>query len=99
MKLEQYITYMSEEQKDELVKFIKVIANDHMSKGDLMRLLPTYEKMDSAMPMEYTKKVKELIPNWNSSFHAYDYTNMSFGEIVNIPEKLIIHLNQVFTER
>ena len=44
-------------------------------------------KVDSAIPLEYSRRIQEIYPEFNGMAHGYDYNNQSFGEMINIVEK------------
>ena len=93
-RLELHIKHMTDEQQEVLVKFLDTVRSDVMSKGDLMQLLDNREKIDSAMPIDYVRKVQELVPSFETWAHGYSYINNSFGQVINIPQELLLQLHR-----
>lgn len=53
-------------------------------------------KVDSAYPEPYANRIRDVLPTWNGSFHAYDYNRSNLGEMVNCAEKFVLKVNQIF---
>lgn len=82
----------------ELINLIK--SQGFLSKKDLASFAYTKketDKMDSALPCEYVKRIQEILPNFNTFYHMFDYnTQRAFGEMNHVGEKFIEKLIQTF---
>jgi len=60
------------------------------TKNDLLKLSGYTEdqtrKIDSAIPLDYANRIKEMYPAFNGLNHCYDYNENSFGEMLNVIE-------------
>jgi len=92
------ITNLTLKQKETLEKFIDILSKQYLSKGDLMQLLPK-RNVDTALPIDYVRRIQEIHPNFNPDFHVYDYTKEKFGELLNVAEKIILNLNRVLNDQ
>jgi len=99
-ELASLLEYMTEEQCETINDLIKVLSNGMPSKGDFMKLAFSTKdngKIDSALPIDYVRSIQEIHPNFKPMHHAYSYVN-SYGEMVNVSEKLIEKLVETFTK-
>ena len=90
-RINLFLDVYSDEQLDILELVMETYSAPFMGKGDLMKLVLTeeeYKKCDSALPMDYVKSIKEVLPNFNSNINTFDYSKNSFGEIRNLTEDL-----------
>jgi len=99
-KLIEAIDYFDENQVELIYKLLNVLSQEIVSKGDLMKLAFENEelrKIDSAIPMDYVETIREIHPNFNTQHHAFSYID-SYGELVNVSEKLVEKLTVIFNQ-
>ena len=84
---------------DEALNFLELLLETYSStfigKGNIMELVLSDKernKVDSALPHDYVKQVKKILPCFNTFNYVMDYNNSSFGEILNITEALHLKL-------
>lgn len=84
---------------EEALNFLELLLETYsagsIGKGDIMKLVFSEEerrKIDSALPAEDVKIIKENFSSFNTFNYVYDYNNNSFGEMINITEKLHLEL-------
>ena len=66
-------------------------TNDNIgNKQELLRLSgytrDQLNKVDTAIPIDYSRQIKEIYPNFKGLNHCYDYNKNKFGELVNSVE-------------
>tara|TARA_R110000772_G_scaffold145445_2_gene255339 strand:- start:2295 stop:2627 length:333 start_codon:yes stop_codon:yes gene_type:complete len=94
-----YIDYMS----DDLIDFIHQLTSmgTLLNKDDLRKLGKVSDEdwlvMDTAIPLDYARSIRELHPNFDEGNMVYDYSKKSFGEMKNLNDDLasrILNLNK-----
>ena len=97
--LEQTIEYLSDEQKKFILELINTFSNGgYVTKGDICKLVfdeKTNGKIDTAIPMDYVNRLKELNKNFATQHHVFSYID-SYGELINVSEKLVEKLTEIF---
>ena len=87
----EFLTEPNDIIRDEQVDFIYLLLQYNINdKRELMKIVGYTEeqqgKIDTAIPIDYARKVEELLPCFNGHNHVYDYTKKSFGEMFNVIE-------------
>lgn len=86
----KYMDYLTDEQ----VNFIYNLTNlNGASKRDLLTLAgitkDEQSKMDSATPIDYVNKVKDIFPSIENANLMYNYNDNVFGEMININDLIV----------
>ncbi len=89
------LNYQSEEMVQLLIDIseFKQFAN----KRDLLKFAVKDEsKMnyDTAYPQPYADSIREIYPNFNKGNFIFDYTEKTFGELVNINDLVVNRILQ-----
>lgn len=81
------LEYASEKQ----VKFILDILgmNRYSNKKDLMNLAEITGTIDTAIPLDYSNRIKDIYPNFLKGNNVYDYRNNSYGSMLNINDEIV----------
>jgi hypothetical protein len=98
-KLTELIQYMSEEQCEFVNHLIDTVSNEFMSKGDIVELIYPQKnrgKVDTALPLDYVRRIAEIHPNFRGQFYVYDYNGNTYGEMRNIAEELVLKMQEKF---
>lgn len=97
-KLIEHLEYFSDEQHEELLTLLGMFGNRFDSKGALMKYLygEHYVGIDSALPEPWVRKVQEIHPGFNTSFHCMNYKEYHFGKVENIAESIIVKIAKTF---
>lgn len=60
------------------------------STSDMMKICLPKEminKIDTAYPADYAKRIRDVLPNWNGTRNVFSYNgNKIFGEMLNVAE-------------
>lgn len=76
------------------------LAQDRLfgNKNHLLKLsgIEKDGKIDTAIPIDYVRKVEELNPGFNPQYHVYDYRTATFGQFLNVAETFVQKLIEVF---
>jgi hypothetical protein len=96
-KLKNDIKYLNEEQAEFIGKMINTFAKGMVSKRDILELAhEDNSSIDTAIPLNYGRSIKEIHPNFNTMFHVYSYQENTFGEMENIAESVLLKLSKLF---
>lgn len=98
IKINQYLEVYSQEQLQLLYDVIKTTSNTVVNKNDICKLVYNeneFQRIDSALPHEYIKIIKEVMPNFESFHYVYDYNKEPFGTLSNVSEMLSLKLLSV----
>lgn len=94
-RINMFLDCYNQEALDFLELLLETYSAGSIGKGDVMKLVFSEgerRKVDSALPIEDVKIIKESFSSFNTFNYVYDYNNNSFGEMVNITEKLHLQL-------
>ncbi len=90
--------YLSEE----VCELLLSLSQPNLNKGDLMKIVYGPDmggKVDSAFPMEYGNRMKDLNPNFRYQFMVYDYNEPHrWGAFENVAERAIIKLQNLINQ-
>ncbi len=90
-----YIEYIIKEKPDKKAK-LELIAKmlvDGYNNGELINtLFDKPQKVDSAYPNGYAKRIRKIYPNFVKGNYCYSYEKEMFGEMVNLNDKLFEYL-------
>ena len=75
---------ISDEKVDLILALLK--SGEWLNKEDLLKLsgYDTSKTYDTAYPQPYADKIREIMPDFNQGCWIYDYSEKSFGELVNV---------------
>tara|TARA_S200002703_G_scaffold3631_3_gene5180 strand:+ start:963 stop:1268 length:306 start_codon:yes stop_codon:yes gene_type:complete len=98
--LSDYDKWLNDSQKEAVIKLLNVLTSKYTSKGDLMELcnFPS-GKVDSALPIDYVRRIQEINPEFKTHTHAMSYEGESYGHLVNVYERLFSELQSKLSER
>ena len=93
--LTRHITYLL---TDDQVTFILALLRNQRSLHSLLELsgYDTKQTFDSAYPVDYFNRIKELYPAIDKGNFIYDYSKKSFGELVNVNDLLVNNMFKTF---
>ena len=85
-----HLDYATDKQIDFIIELLSM--NEYPNKKDLLNLggFDTSKTFDTATPIDYYRKIQELYPNFVNGNMIYDYSQKSFGEMLNAND-LIVH--------
>lgn len=92
-RINQFLDHYTDEQNEFLLSLIEMYSSNTINKGKIMEMVYTPEqkgKVDSALPQTAVNEIQQWMPSFNTFSYVTDYTEKSFGEIVNIQEKLFL---------
>lgn len=96
--LKDYVEYMSEEQAAFMLKVVRAFSNTYITKGQNLELTtPNTNGIDTAIPLQYADRIKEIHPNFSTMFHVYDYRTATFGEMLNVAEAFVLEMQSVMS--
>jgi hypothetical protein len=95
------IDSMTDEQLEFMSKFIEMLSSPMFGKGEMMELIGVRGsgQVDSAIPLDYQRRIEELHPNFKSMFHCYDYRTASMGEMMNVAEAVMLKASEIFNPK
>lgn len=92
-ELKELIDFMSEDQ----AKLLLRIATKPLWKTDLLKAIDQETRnIDTALPIDYVRKLKDQNPNFDPQMYVMSYQDNSFGELVNVAEQLLLEINKRF---
>jgi len=96
--LKDYINYLSNEQIEWLLELLKKAGS--MNKRHLLELSDyTREqgkRYDTATPIQYIESVRAIYPQLDKGQYIFDYTNNTWGELVNVNDLFVEKMLKVF---
>lgn len=97
MKKERLLKHI-ESMTDEQIELIGNLLNyasypDYSTKLKLCGISDEQRnKIDSAIPCDYAKSIREIYPDFNNGNNVYDYNSQSFGSMLNLNNKFVSNL-------
>jgi hypothetical protein len=83
----------NEAKKAEKLELIARMMVEGYNFGELQKVLFEHpEKVDSAYPCDYAKRIREIYPNFIKGNYCYSYETEMFGEMVNMNDKFFEYL-------
>lgn len=94
------VEHLTDAQCEKLNEIIGLMTRGYISKGDIMKLADIKQegKIDTALPIDYVRKVQEVYPQFSTMFHVMDYREESYGSLTNIAEAFVLNLSKMFHE-
>jgi hypothetical protein len=94
---EKILQYLADETliSDEKVELIySLLTQSWPNKNDLLRLsgYDMLKSHDTAIPAPYAQQIRELYPDFNNGCYIFDYSEMSFGKMVNVNNLFAHHV-------
>jgi len=90
--IKDYLDYLNEDQISFLFDYMKLTGH-WINKNDLRNLAgisdEKYAKIDTAYPIGYVDKVKEIFGRSDIQNLVYDYNENSFGQLVNLNDIVV----------
>ncbi len=89
---------MDEKQTDFLIELMSL--GRYPNKGDIIKLAFEEGEMntyDTAYPIDYYRRIEQIYPNISKGSFVFDYTNLTFGELVNINDKFANRIINFFS--
>lgn len=91
------LDYLNDGQTEVLSDFLRAFCNNLIRKKDTTDFLQKWDEnftnFDSALPISLIQEKKESEPNFSvSEFkfnHVMDYSDNSFGQILNVPSRAV----------
>jgi hypothetical protein len=82
---------MTEERLQKSYEIIELLSKECLFKSELIEYFAKEDanKIDSAIPLDYSNKIKELNPGFNPFIHCYDYREKAYGQMLNIYEAFV----------
>lgn len=87
--------------KDEEIEVIHFLLNTGLNdKREMLKFAGYSDKeqkqIDTATPIDYTRKIKEIYPNFKPMNCVFDYNEKSFGELINVVDLVGQKIIKVF---
>jgi len=89
---------LTDKQVDKLYQFLNAMSKDFYSKSDLIEIADIKGSFDTATPIDYVRRVQEILPSFKTHYMIYDYRTANFGEFCNVAEKSIENLHEIFSK-
>lgn len=96
VRINEFLDVYTDEQNEFLLSLIEMFSGNGIGKGQIMKLAyppGTSGQVDSALPQEAVNQIQIMMPSFNPYSYVTDYTEKSFGEIVNLHEKLVVKIH------
>jgi len=98
-QMQNNIQYMTEEQIKLICEIINIFAKGYVTKWEILKLsTEDTTGIDSAIPLDYVRRIEEILPQFKTMYHVYDYQVNNYGEMSNVCERLIEKLQSTFKE-
>jgi hypothetical protein len=97
----QTVEYLDEDQLKFIDQLITTLSNNMIGKSELSKLAFSEDensKIDTAIPLDYQRRIEEIHPNFESMFHVYSYYDSLFGKMTNVAEKLILNAHRILSK-
>lgn len=92
-ELKELVDFMDENQ----AKLLLRIATKPLWKTDLLKAIDQETRnIDTALPIDYVRKLQDQNPNFNPQMHVMSYQDNSYGELKNVAEELLLEINKRF---
>lgn len=97
-KLIDNTEYMSEKQAKLMNNVIRAFTNRFYTIGDILKIATggTDGSIDTAIPLNYQRRIEDIHPNFKSHFHVYDYRTNKYGEMMNVAEEFVSKIHNTF---
>jgi len=85
-EIAEFINAIDEKSIDFLHGFLS-LANKGCDKRELLKFFaPDMDgnKVDTAFPVDYMRRIEEIYPDANNGEYIFDYNRNGFGELINI---------------
>jgi hypothetical protein len=94
-RINMFLDCYNQDALDFLELLLETYSAGSIGKGNIMNLVLSEEeknKVDSALPHDYVKHIKEVFHGFNTFNYIMDYNKNSLGEVLNITEALHLKL-------